>query len=43
MITLIAAIGLAVLSHLAPFPFLLDVTNHTVWRMPRSCWYPEGG
>jgi chitooligosaccharide deacetylase len=32
-------LGLAaavVLAHLAPFPFLLDVTEHTVWRMPVS-------
>ncbi len=36
MVVLLAAIGLAVLSHFAPFPFLLDVTSHTVWRMPRT-------
>jgi len=32
----IAAIGAAVLAHFAPFPFLLDVTDDTVWRMPRE-------
>jgi peptidoglycan-N-acetylglucosamine deacetylase len=30
----IAAIGAVVLAHFAPFPFLLDVTDETVWRMP---------
>jgi len=33
---ILAAVGVAVLAHLAPFPFLLDVTKHTVWRMPRG-------
>ena len=30
-------IGIAVvaLAHTAPFPFLLDVTDRTVWRMPQ--------
>ncbi len=32
----IAAIGVAVLAHVAPFPFLLDVTDDTVWRMPQE-------
>jgi peptidoglycan-N-acetylglucosamine deacetylase len=32
----IAAIGVAVLAHFAPFPFLLDVTDETVWRMPQE-------
>ena len=32
----IAAISAAVLAHFAPFPFLLDVTDDTVWRMPRE-------
>ena len=32
----IAAIGAAVLAHFAPFPFLLDVTDDTLWRMPRE-------
>src|SRR5687767_15742409 len=26
--------GAVVLAHTAPFPFLLDVTDRTVWRMP---------
>jgi peptidoglycan/xylan/chitin deacetylase (PgdA/CDA1 family) len=30
----IAAISATVLAHFAPFPFLLDVTDETVWRMP---------
>jgi chitooligosaccharide deacetylase len=29
-------IGAAVLTHVAPFPFLLDVTDRTVWRMPAT-------
>jgi chitooligosaccharide deacetylase len=33
---ILAAIGVAVLAHLAPFPFLLDVTDDTIWRMPRT-------
>ena len=28
--------GAALLSHLAPFPMLLDVTDRTVWRMPHA-------
>jgi peptidoglycan/xylan/chitin deacetylase (PgdA/CDA1 family) len=32
----IAAVGAAVLAHVAPFPFLLDVTDRTVWRMPQE-------
>ena len=36
MFAILAAVGVAVLAHLAPFPFLLDVTEHTVWRMPRG-------
>jgi chitooligosaccharide deacetylase len=36
MLPLLAVLGAAVLSHLAPFPFLLDVTDDTVWRMPRD-------
>ena len=31
-----ALIGIAVLAHTAPFHFLLDVTDHTVWRMPQT-------
>ena len=34
MLPLIAALGVALLAHFAPFPFLLDVTDETVWRMP---------
>lgn len=29
---LAAAVG--VFAHIAPFPFLFDVTDHTIWRMP---------
>jgi peptidoglycan/xylan/chitin deacetylase (PgdA/CDA1 family) len=32
----IAALTAAVLAHVAPFPFLLDVSRHTVWRMGRN-------
>jgi chitooligosaccharide deacetylase len=31
---IVGVIAGAVLSHLAPFPFLLDVTERTVWSMP---------
>lgn len=34
MLFWLAAIGAVVLAHAAPFPFLLDVTDRTVWRMP---------
>lgn len=30
---LLALVGLIVLAHTAPFPFLLDVTSRSVWRM----------
>jgi chitooligosaccharide deacetylase len=30
------AIAATVLAHTAPFPFLLDVTDRTVWRMPST-------
>ena len=33
---LIVTIGAVVLAHVAPFPFLFDVTDETVWRMPRT-------
>lgn len=33
---ILAILGLAGLAHIAPFPFFLDVTRHTIWRMPRS-------
>jgi peptidoglycan/xylan/chitin deacetylase (PgdA/CDA1 family) len=29
-------VGAAVLAHVAPFPFLFDVTERTVWRMPAT-------
>jgi chitooligosaccharide deacetylase len=34
MLWLIGIIAAAVLAHTAPFPFLLDVTDRTMWRMP---------
>src|SRR4030095_2776922 len=36
MVLLFVAIGVLVTAHLAPFPFLFDVTDDTVWRMPRT-------
>jgi len=36
MVLLVVAIGAFVASHFAPFPFLLDTTDDTVWRMPRT-------
>src|SRR5262245_9644072 len=36
MLFFIVALGVVVVSHIAPFPFLLDVTDDTVWRMPRG-------
>ena len=33
---LLITIGAVVLAHVAPFPFLFDVTDETVWRMPRT-------
>jgi peptidoglycan/xylan/chitin deacetylase (PgdA/CDA1 family) len=35
VIWLVAA-AVAVLAHTAPFPFLLDVTDRTIWRMPAA-------
>jgi peptidoglycan/xylan/chitin deacetylase (PgdA/CDA1 family) len=32
----IAVAGVAVLAHVAPFKFLFDVTDRTVWRMPQT-------
>jgi peptidoglycan/xylan/chitin deacetylase (PgdA/CDA1 family) len=29
-------VAVALLAHTAPFPFLLDVTDETVWRMPET-------
>lgn len=34
MFVWLAVVGAVVLAHAAPFPFLLDVTDRTVWRMP---------
>src|SRR5688572_8680974 len=34
MVWLVGIVAAAVLSHFTPFPFLLDVTDRTVWRMP---------
>ena len=36
MLWILVAVGLAVLAHTAPFPFLLDVTDRTIWRMPKG-------
>jgi peptidoglycan/xylan/chitin deacetylase (PgdA/CDA1 family) len=36
MLWFLAGLGLLVLAHTAPFPFLFDLTGHTVWRMPRT-------
>jgi chitooligosaccharide deacetylase len=36
MLILFVAIGAFVGAHFAPFPFLLDGTDDTVWRMPRT-------
>jgi peptidoglycan/xylan/chitin deacetylase (PgdA/CDA1 family) len=36
MLAFLVAIGVAVFAHFAPFPFLLDSTDDTVWRMPRT-------
>ena len=36
MFAILAVIGIAALAHFAPFPFLLDVTDRTVWRMPHG-------
>jgi peptidoglycan/xylan/chitin deacetylase (PgdA/CDA1 family) len=32
----LAVIGAVVLAHTAPFPFVLDLTDRTVWRMPST-------
>lgn len=34
MLWLISLVAAVVIAHTAPFPFALDVTDHTVWRMP---------
>jgi chitooligosaccharide deacetylase len=36
MLIVLAVIGVALFAHVAPFPFLLDVTKDTIWRMPRT-------
>ena len=36
MLIWLAILGAVVLAHTAPFPFLLDVTDQTVWRMPAT-------
>lgn len=36
MALILAVVGLIILAHTAPFPFLLDVTDRTVWRMPAT-------
>ena len=36
MVWLIGIVAIMVLAHTAPFPFLLDVTDRTVWRMPST-------
>jgi peptidoglycan-N-acetylglucosamine deacetylase len=32
----VAVVGVAVLAHVAPFRFLFDVTERSVWRMPQT-------
>jgi peptidoglycan/xylan/chitin deacetylase (PgdA/CDA1 family) len=32
----LALAAMAILAHTAPFPFLLDVTDTTIWRMPKT-------
>ena len=36
MFLIAAIVAIVVLTHTAPFPFLLDVTDTTVWRMPQD-------
>lgn len=36
MLWLIGIIAAVVVAHTAPFPFVLDVTKHTIWRMPET-------
>ena len=36
MLWLIGIFAVTILAHTAPFPFLLDVTDRTVWRMPTT-------
>jgi peptidoglycan/xylan/chitin deacetylase (PgdA/CDA1 family) len=36
MLAWLAIVGAVVLAHTAPFPFLLDTTDRTIWRMPQT-------
>jgi peptidoglycan/xylan/chitin deacetylase (PgdA/CDA1 family) len=36
MVWLLVIAGVFVLAHTAPFPFFLDVTGRTIWRMPEG-------
>src|ERR671915_637686 len=36
MFWLVLIAGVAILAHTAPFPFIFDVTDRTVWRMPKT-------
>lgn len=36
MLWLVAIAAIVALAHAAPFPFLLDVTDRTIWRMPAA-------
>ena len=36
MWAILAGVGLVILAHTAPFPFLLDTTKRTIWRMPTT-------
>ena len=36
MLIWLAVLGVVVLAHTAPFPFLFDITDRTVWRMPQT-------
>jgi peptidoglycan/xylan/chitin deacetylase (PgdA/CDA1 family) len=36
MFWILGVIAAAILAHTAPFPFLLDVTDRSVWRMPST-------
>jgi peptidoglycan-N-acetylglucosamine deacetylase len=36
LLAVLAGLGVAALSHFAPFPFLLDMTDRTIWRMPKD-------
>jgi peptidoglycan/xylan/chitin deacetylase (PgdA/CDA1 family) len=36
MLWLVGLLAVALLAHTAPVPFLLDITRHTLWRMPAT-------